>query len=266
MGRNPTRVGGRVVDVATALHDGDLLTLPGATLQVKVERVGGAPAVSWWVRTARGASYGVTRSPLIVGGGPADDLGIEAWPPGALALHLAQGALMIEPRVDVDVDGGHYAAGELVAAQVGGSVVVGEQALELHAEVFGRADPATVVRETPLPMDVTLEQLADGGRLVAVFSDRSIPIEVGPKRTALLSALLAPAPGDLVVDEQITAVVWPGEPGRGREDVGRLVDLVRLDLLRAGLNPFRVLERAPSAGVARFGLAPGGVARVVGPI
>jgi acyl-CoA reductase-like NAD-dependent aldehyde dehydrogenase len=55
---------------------------------------------------ARGASFGLSHSPFVVGGAATDDLVVRRWPAGAVRLHLVDGELYVEAAVDgVTVDG-----------------------------------------------------------------------------------------------------------------------------------------------------------------
>jgi len=76
---------------------------------------------------------------------------------------------------------------------------------------------------------------------------------------ALIRLLLSPPepflPGDSLPDEVIVAGVWPNEAGRGGPDVDGLVQRLRRDLLRVGIDPTRVLDRRLDRGT-RFCLTP----------
>jgi len=64
-------------------------------------------------------------------------------------------------------------------------------------------------------------------------------------------------PGDFVPDELVLPQIWPRQPERTRTDLNTLVHRVRKDLLKIGVDPTSVIERAATGGATRFHLAPG---------
>ena len=86
------------------------------------------------------------------------------------------------------------------------------------------------------------------------------------RRFALLATLLTPSggmsAGDFVPDDVVCSGVWPRNRQKGREHVNVLLKRAREDLVKAGLNGFKLLERAQGGGATRFVL-PSGVSITV---
>jgi hypothetical protein len=86
------------------------------------------------------------------------------------------------------------------------------------------------------------------------FAHETISADLPERRFALLVTLLAPTdgaePGTVIDDETICAKVWPRQPEKGRVDVDVLIQRARKDLIKAGLDGFRLIERTD--GGTRF--------------
>jgi hypothetical protein len=66
-----------------------------------------------------------------------------------------------------------------------------------------------------------------------------------------LQPLAGHQPGEFAGDE----VVWPRADGAGRTEINVLISRCRRDLVEAGLNGARLIQRAPGGGGTRFALA-----------
>ena len=107
---------------------------------------------------------------------------------------------------------------------------------------------------------LTLSFLPTGGRLVVKFNDDETQVYMPERRFALIATLLSPVgldPGDYIEDEVVCSRVWPRNPNKGREHVNVLLKRAREDLVKAGLNGFKLLERARGGGATRFALPNG---------
>ena len=76
------------------------------------------------------------------------------------------------------------------------------------------------------------------------------------RRFALLATLLSPSgdfsAGDFIPDDAVCRGVWPRNRQKGREHVNVLLKRAREDLVKAGLNGFKLLDRAQGGGATRF--------------
>lgn len=257
-GRNPTRVNGQPVDGVTLLADGDVVALPGERLTVLVEgeRISAAPT-SWTLTVDGGSSYGLHRSPIIVGGGEDDDVFIPAWPAGALALSLVQGALVMELSATATVSGKRRAKGRLYTARMGDVVAIGGTQATLIGEPWRTTHSTEVVASAALPTEVRFEFMPSGGHLDMRFPRGKVSLRLPEIRARLVATLLTShggyQAGEWVPDDVVIPSVWPRQEGKTRSDVNILVHRVRRNLLSAGVNPFALIERLDRA--TRFCLA-----------
>ena len=88
----------------TALADGDRLAVPGLAVDVRVAVVRPEPGArtGFQLVHARGASFGLSHSPFVVGGAATDDLVVRRWPASAVRLHLVDGELYVEAEHELD--------------------------------------------------------------------------------------------------------------------------------------------------------------------
>ena len=110
---------------------------------------------------------------------------------------------------------------------------------------------------------VRFDFIPAGGEIELRFDDEDgvRTVVLAELRARLLAALLSPPrgykAGDLIPDEVLIPAIWSGSVDRTRTDLNVLIYRTRKALVRAGLNPERVLERARTGGGTRFLLAPG---------
>jgi len=267
LGRNPTRVNGQRVEGPWRLRDGDTLEIVDCKYTVRVE---GGPEQTppvWMLELPDRALVGVLRSPFTVGGDQWDHVHLPDLPPSALCFLQAQGALVLEPGVDLRVGGELVQAGDL--ADLGSTDLIEVQDRRFKVYVQRPGSEKTTLQSAeapPLPLSVRLEILPSGGRLIIQFEEGKAQVHLSEQRADLLAVLLKPPgqyeAGDFLPDELILPKVWPGNKGKDRTDLNVLLFRIRRDLLRAGINPFRVLERLKGGGGTCFRLAPGATVEV----
>ena len=111
------------------------------------------------------------------------------------------------------------------------------------------------------PSAVEIEMLPRGGLIKFRLASGEHAVYLADRRFDLLVALLQPpgghVPGEFVTDDTVRAIVWPRNPGVSRPEINVLISRCRRDLVDAGLNGPRLIQRAPGGGGTRFTLAPG---------
>jgi pSer/pThr/pTyr-binding forkhead associated (FHA) protein len=246
LGKAPVELNGKPVDNETLLADGDEIRIPGLVLRVEIE----LPAVDknarpQFVFERGGASFGITHSPFVVGGGANDDLIVKHWKPAAFLLHVAQDELFVE--LDGTLE----------------PLAVGAQ-FEFAGEVFmigraeGRVATTAVGGTTELPAHVTIEILPRGGRIVFTVGAREHAVYLPDRRFDLMVALLRDyREGEFTTDDKLRSIVWPRRPEVSRNEINMLISRCRRDLVDAGLAGPRLIERAPGGGGTRVQLSAG---------
>lgn len=257
LGRNPTLVNGERVDGSRPLATGDRVQVPGATFTVRL--AGGArPAPCWMIQDGESRLVRIAASPFTLGGGPGDGLQVRGWPAAAVRLWTAQGALLVSPRVTGTLDGRPLAPGDLVAARPGAALAVQQRALTLVLADAG--DGSTFLGgEDQAPREIRFSFLPNGGRLELCWDEGPVALTLSEQRARLMGALLRPRPpyqaGEFVPDEVLLSAIWPGQE-RNHLHLNQLVHRLRTELARAGVDPFRVLERLKGGGATRVRIAP----------
>jgi hypothetical protein len=246
LGKTPVELNGRQVANETLLADGDEIRLPGLRLRVEIE----IPAVDknarpQFVLERGGASFGITHSPFVVGGGENDDLIVKKWQPAAFMFHVVQDELFLE------LDG------TLEPLDVGATFTYeGERFAISLAE--GRVATTAVGTKSEAPAHVTIEMLPRGGRIVFAIGAREHAVYLPDRRFDLMVALLRDyREGEFVTDDQLRQIVWPRRPEVSRPEINMLISRCRRDLVDAGLAGPRLIERAPGGGGTRVLLAVG---------
>lgn len=261
LGRDPVLVNGAPAAAVAVLRAGDTVSVGGRSFRLAVTPAPRAPEpeVAWVLTRGGGAvQHRVRRSPFTVGGAEDDDLFVEGMPPAALAFTLAQRSLVLEAnapgaRCEHPLD-----VGEVVAVRPGAAVAFGDQ--EFRVLALGRdCDlPTAPLPTSELPSSAALQFLPRGGRLTLGFGAREQTVWMAERRCDLVAALLKPprayAPGELIPDEAIFPLVWPGGDA-GRTELNTLVFRARRDLVKADLDGALLIDRQP--GGVRFRLADG---------
>lgn len=244
LGKAPVELNGKAISEEMLLADRDEIRIPGLVLTVEIE----LPAVdkgarAQFVLERGGATFGITHSPFVVGGGDSDDLIVKHWKPSAFRLHVAQDELYVE------IDGA------LEPLSVGDHFTYeGERFTIGQAE--GRVATTAVGGKSDLPTHVTIEVLPRGGRLVFTIGAREHAVYMPDRRFDLMVALLR-GQGEVVTDDAVRATVWPRRPEVSRQEINMLISRCRRDLVDAGLAGPRLIERAPGGGGTRVLLGAG---------
>ncbi len=260
IGRNEVQVNGADPGKLATLQDGDVLTLPSAAqLRVRVQTTAAEADGFWLVRTPAGGLYGLNHFPFSVGGGPDDTLQMDGWPAGAVVFRSAQGSISVEGATPLVLGRHPLAPGEMGPVRPGMAIESDFGTLEVRME-SGEGQPATLAMDQPPAIEsIVLAFMPTGGRIEVAFPTETLSAYLPERRFALLVTLLSSrsgqVPGDVVDDEHICAQVWPREPEKGRVDVNVLIQRARKDLIKAGLDGFRLLERV--SGGTRFAVPKG---------
>jgi hypothetical protein len=265
LGRNEALINSTASGAQAGLKHGDSLQLPdGSKFMVEIAAED-APAPGCWVlRDPEGGLHGLVRFPFSVGGGTQDDLWLEGWAAGALVLSSAQGAVFLEASAPVQLGAEELPAGELVQLQPGSEIQAKSGTLHLRWESEDGAQ-ATIALAAPPPIEhIALSFLPSGGELRVRSAGEDVQVYLPERRFALVLTLLSPpdggSPGDVVDDETVCAKVWPRDPSKGRVNVNVLLQRARKDLIKAGLDGFRLLAR--SGGGTCFAVPEGAVVQM----
>jgi FHA domain len=268
LGRAPIEVNGTPTTASQALGDGDELRVPGLVLAVQISLPrpdAGAPA-SYVLERAGGGSFGVAHSPFVIGGGEADDLIVQRWPPATLVLHVAQGELFVEARAGAAARNGEPLAAEALEPLLAGDRLTCRAESFVIAPAAGRAATTAVGVGGELPSRVAIEMLPRGGRVVFTIGGRDHPVYLADRRFDLIVALLRPPaeyqPGEFIPDDVVRTIVWPRKPAVSRPEINMLISRCRRDLVEVGLAGPRLVERAPGGGGTRIRLAPNATVEV----
>ena len=248
-----TALNGRVLEAPTRVGPDDVIALPdGTTLRVGL-RGTEVVDVPWAVELAPGQAAAVRTPSATVGGGWDDDVVIEGWPPGALRLHPSMTLELVAAVANVEVDGRTIEVGARVELALGTTITIAGRAVRVVTSP--PPDETTIAAVVVAPREIELELLATGGRLTLRFGGPRT-VFLSERRFALAVALLVPGPphraGEFIADEVVLPRVWPRQPAADRGDLNQLVHRLRGDLVAAGLDGARLVERLAKGGATRF--------------
>jgi len=252
LGTGTVKLNGAAIDRPHELADGDMLSFPGLVLSVDIdvasELVPTDPTTSVVLERERGGTFGFAHSPVLIGGGANDDVYIENWPPSALAFYRDGGGVEVELR----------ALGERRPLAIGERVSYGDETFKIVAGGPLAAAVTSASSAEELPTKVVIEMLPRGGLIVFTIASGERTVYLSDRRFELLMALLNPPeghePGDILSDDALSSTLWPRKP-TGRTEINTLISRCRRDLVEAGLNGSRLLQRAPGGGGTKFALA-----------
>jgi len=251
LGRGPVTINGTPHDRPHALAHGDELTLPGIALRVELVAEPAATDTAFVLERAGGATLGISDTPFHIGGAASDDLILPGWPSAALVLHLTGGELLVEDS---------ERPGELRPVALDEPIAARGETFTVRAAPDSAHTTAAPGSED-LPRTVEIELLPRGGLVVLTLGGRAHSVFLADRRLDLLIALLQPPaghqPGEVISDEIVSSIVWPRADGAGRTEINVLISRCRRDLVDAGLNGARLIQRAPGGGGTRFALARG---------
>jgi FHA domain len=244
LGRGPVEVNGTPHDRARSLADGDEIAVPGLALRVELA-VDDVTVDAFVLERDGGAALGIGHTPFRIGGAPTDDVILAGWPPSLLVLHLADGRLFVESAEQ---------PGELRPAAIGERIACRGEAFTVTAATTAQ----TTAAGDDLPSAVEIELLPRGGLVLLRIGGSSHTVFLADRRLDLVIALLQPPPGhrpgEFIGDEVVSSIVWPRADGAGRTEINVLISRCRRDLVEAGLNGARIIQRAPGGGGTRFAL------------
>jgi hypothetical protein len=260
LGRLPVELNGKPCERATTLANGDQIKVGDLVFVANVELPRPDAALAPY-RLVRGrSSYGISHTPFVVGGGPADDLILKKFPPGALHFHLAQGELFVEVLAGAATkNGAPLEAEALEPLDIGDVLGYLDDAFEV-ARGEDRAHTTMTGDLQALPTRVAIEMLPRGGRVVFSLPTGDHVVYLADRRLDLIAALVKPPtgfkPGDFIPDDVLRPIVWPRNPNVIRSEINVHITRCRKDLLAAGLAGPRLLQRSPTGGATRLALAP----------
>ncbi len=264
LGHNDTLLYGFPIRNPKKIRSGDRLEIPGSEFELQLERATVPRSLTMWFVRRGSLLHRVPGRPLSVGGGEGDDIQIAGWPPSLLELHAVGGNLLAEAaEVGVHAAGDELPVDVLVPLRSDTSVTFGAQAFAVVAQFVGFDQPTAGERKKLGLNTVKLEFLPNGAQLTLTVDGKPLTRVLSELRARLLSTLLQPSgeyePGDFVPDELVLPQIWPRKPERTRTrtDLNTLVHRVRKDLLKIGVDPTSVIERAATGGATRFKLEPG---------
>jgi hypothetical protein len=264
LGRNPLLVNGASTRRPTLLKDGDTLGFPGEEMSVVLMGAPRGDEPLWLLERPGGYITCLHGEELSLGGGVEDDLYIPGWPPGAARIRAIVGELLLMIAVEGTLNGEALTPMEMPVIATGDRLAFGGESIRFLQQRHGSLE-TTLAAASPPPPDqlraVGFRFLPEGGELALDFGAREVSLQLSELRGRLIAVLLSPggeyAAGEYIPDEVLIAGVWPRQVGKGRGDVNLLVYRVRLDLVKAGVNPHRVLERLKRGQATRFCLPEG---------
>lgn len=250
LGRGPVAINGAPHDRPHALAHGDELAMPGLALRVELAAGAGEPVDAFVLERAGGAPLGIAHTPFRIGGAPTDDLILAGWPPSLLVLHVGP---------ELRVEDTAHAPGELRAVALGEPIACRGETFTVVAAPATAQTTAAAASSDDLPHAVEIELLPRGGLVVLHVGAGAHTVFLADRRLDLVIALLQPPaghrPGEFVGDDVVRSIVWPRADGTGRTEINVLISRCRRDLVEAGLNGARLIQRAPGGGGTRFALA-----------
>lgn len=259
LGRTPVEVNGKPQDKPCALGNGDELAFGELSLRVELSEDPDAPPAGYLLVRERGGSFGLAKLPFRIGGAPADDLMIPEWPAGMLELDGESGELFVTlAGGEAAHEGVQLAIGARTPIAVGDRITSGSETLMIQtARAFAAA--TDVARTDTFPTKVRIEILPRGGLAVFTVASGDHTVFLADRRFDLLVALVQPpggyVHGEFVDDDTVRSIVWPRNPGVGRPEINVVISRCRRDLLEAGLDGARLIQRAPGGGGTRLVLA-----------
>jgi hypothetical protein len=268
LGRNPTSVDGNRVQGRVLLRDGAVLVLPGGEFTVALGDTRAWSARPWTLLHPDGQRYALRRLPFALGGSARDHLQVPGWPDGAVEFHAAEGAVAAEFHAAGRLNETPLAAGAVELIEDEDRLQFGSAVVQVRSAGPRERTPTVLAGATGLTA-VRFEFLPNGGRLTLQTDAQAQPLtlELPELRGRLIAALLSPPSsyeaGDLIPDDLLIPAIWTAHAERTRVDLNVLIYRTRKALLKAGINPARVVARARAGGATRIQLAPGARVEVV---
>jgi hypothetical protein len=213
-----------------------------------------------------GGAHSVRETPFSIGGSD-DHLAVPGWPDNALVLHVTHGALLVEAGVPLQMGAATLEPDTLEVVISGASLKFADQEIRVLAEAPAGEKTTQGMDHGPLPDQIVLEYLPNGGSLKMHFGTDTVSRQLAELRFRLLVSILSP-PGDyqagqFIPDEVVLPLIWPRQPEKSHLDLNLLVHRVRKDLLKAGINPTHILKRAKQGGGTLFRVAADATVEVI---
>lgn len=267
LGRGGIVLNGAPRDAPSALREGDAVELAGHRFVLRGESLDDeGPSVLWFVERASGMLVRLNAETVSVGGGVDDDVVVDAWPPGVLALHPLGARCVLEALAPGIRVGRPLDVGDLTPLQSGDRVEFSGTSMRVIALPADPSKPTGVPVLDQPASEVTLKVLPRGGQLAVATGARVRSVWLAEKRCELVALLMRPPTpyrvGEMIPDPVVAEALWPGADS-GRTEINTLVCRVRKDLERAGIDGISLIERR--GGALRISLAPGATASVAGP-
>lgn len=268
LGRNPTTVDGDRVQGRALLRDGAVLALPGGEFTVALGATRTWSARPWTLLHPDGQRYALRRLPFALGGSTRDHLLVPGWPDGAVEFHAAEGAVAAEFHAAGTLNDTPLSAGAVEIIEDEDRLLFRGVEVQVRSARPRERTPTVLAGTTGLTV-ARFEFLPNGGRLTIQTDAQTPPLtlELPELRGRLIAALLSPPStyeaGDLIPDELLIPAIWSANADRTRVDLNVLIYRTRKALLKAGINPARVIARARVGGATRIQLAAGARVEVV---
>jgi hypothetical protein len=245
--RQLVTVNGAPLEAPRALRDGDVLGVADHAFTLSVEPAAEvAEPDPWFIECDAGVLVAVGADRVSVGSGVEDRLVIREWEPGALALEVVGGRLMLEVNVAGVVADGPRAVGDLVTLRAGSEVSSRGASFRVISLPADLSKPTTRPLVDELATGLSLTFLPRGGNLTVSVGARTRKVYLADRRCELIASLMQPPQpygvGELIPDEVIIAKLW-GESRGGRTDLNTLVWRLRKDLAEAGLEDVTLFAR-----------------------
>ncbi len=238
--QNPVLVNGKPIDERAELKAGDHIRIGRFSFQV-----GAAPyrAVGpVWLLKGVGANLLPIAPSLTIGDGDDDTARISGWPAGALELFEAEGRIILDTRMQRPSVDGRVLETETQEPLVSGAHVslLGHE-IQLLASTGGTGKTTVVEGKDPIITSLHLTWQPAGATLVVGYDvGKQIPCWLAEKRAELMATLMLPPPpyteADLIPDDVLIAILWPGDPGKTRVDLNGLIYHTRRALLKKGID------------------------------
>lgn len=263
LGRNSTEVAGEAVRHHTLLRHGDRIEVPAATFTIEIEtNPGDGAGESGWAVSIGPVRHDIRAAHFRLGSAADADLRLPDGPGHLGTLRRVQGSLLLDdPAPTLLHNGEAVPEDDVVLLDEGDVLETGTHRLVVSREPLAAADPTAIAESTPFLRSATFTYLPNGADLVLEYGDRSCACRLPELRARLVALLLGPPsggmPGSFVGDDLLLPRIWPGQPERTHMDVNTLVHRLRKDLLRAGLDPTALVERARTGGATRLRIPPG---------
>lgn len=255
-GRNPVLIDGQVAQRVQTLHEGAHILVASEELVIESSGEGPTAPPTWVFQRSPSLVHTPRRKSFTVGGGPEDVLQVPEWPGSAVRCDIVQGSLLITPSVSMLLAGTVITRGELVSVNNGDRLEYRRSGFTLYRQI-SHSSMTTAVESAPeVAQRVKFSYLPSGGVLELEFSDHQARLHLSELRCNLVAALVGMhkgyAAGEPISDEALVSLLWPNNFDRTNLHLNQVVHRLRCTLLKAGIDPYRVVERPKGAGFTRM--------------